>query len=159
MKIESFSALLICYLRSDYVFNMVNVISEFGISRIYVYFDGTKNQEDQNNQNVLISKIEKHCEKLNIMLIIRRSHINLGISKSVINAADWFFSHEEYGVLLEDDLIISNEFLNFTFSARNLLELHSEILLVSGNQFFTGEYALCWTHYPLIWGWATTRQK
>ena len=146
-------------MRSDYLFNMINRISEFGISKIYIYFDGTKNQEDKIYQNDLISKIEKHCESLNIILIIRRSDINLGISKSVINAADWFFLHEEYGVLLEDDLIISNEFLKFTFSARNLLELHSEILLVSGNQFFSGEYALRWTHYPLIWGWATTRQK
>ena len=83
---------------------------------------------------------------------------NLGLACSMITAIDWFFSYEAKGIILEDDLNISNEFHNFADNALTHFEDHKEVLMISGNQFFTQENKLSdlsTSMYPLIWGWAT----
>jgi hypothetical protein len=87
---------------------------------------------------------------------------NLGVAKAIITALDWFYTYEEFGVVLEDDLTIGVDFLDFVSSNRPLLECDNRILLISGNQFDLHHEVYSsrnWTNYPLIWGWATTRSK
>jgi hypothetical protein len=87
---------------------------------------------------------------------------NLGVAKAIISALDWFYSCEEFGIILEDDLTVGSDFLDFISRNKTLLECDDRILLISGNQFDLHHQVYSsrnWTNYPLIWGWATTHAK
>jgi hypothetical protein len=87
---------------------------------------------------------------------------NLGIAISVISAIDWFFSFEEEGIILEDDLIFDDSFTSFCQLALAQYRNRKEIFLISGNQFnssATDANSACFSSYPQTWGWATWRDR
>ncbi len=85
---------------------------------------------------------------------------NLGIAVSVITAIDWFFSHEESGVILEDDLEISDSFFRFSEKALSFFSNSEKILMVSGNRYDgNSKTTPVLVSYPQTWGWATWRHK
>ena len=92
--------------------------------------------------------------------------LNLGCKKGEQSAMNWFFEKNEAGIILEDDIIIDTEFLNFCdtnlinfkndekvwsicgFIPFEIRSLHSER---ANEVFFT-----CNT--PQTWGWASWRR-
>ena len=87
---------------------------------------------------------------------------NLGCRHGPATAIDWFFENEEEGIILEDDCVPSASF--FPYCAE-LLEHYRDdprIMCISGDNPRTSTDALptsyVFSHYPLIWGWATWRR-
>lgn len=87
---------------------------------------------------------------------------NLGCKKAVSGAIDWFFSHEEEGIVLEDDILPDPSFFHF---CSKLLAVHrndDRVMHVAGfnvapdaappgqDYFFS-----C---FGTVWGWATWRR-
>ena len=85
---------------------------------------------------------------------------NLGIAVSVITAIDWFFKHEESGVILEDDLELSDSFITFSDKALSFFSDSEKTLLISGNRYDGNSgTAPVLVSYPQTWGWGTWRHK
>ncbi|AHM58635.1 methyltransferase FkbM [Flammeovirgaceae bacterium 311] len=87
---------------------------------------------------------------------------NLGCSSAVISAINWFFTHVQQGIILEDDCKPEQSF--FTFCER-MLDFYAntdQVKIVSGTNYFFGQYAnvddYYFTHYYTIWGWATWKR-
>lgn len=87
---------------------------------------------------------------------------NWGCRKGVQGALDWFFDHEEIGIILEDDCVPDPSF--FPFMAE-LLEAYRDdrgVMMVSGDYFAGRGYddsdSYYFTRYTHIWGWATWRR-
>jgi hypothetical protein len=121
-----------------------------------------------NSSSIKISQIEirqlvnEFASSNDLPIEIWSREENLGVAKAIISALDWFYSCEEFGIVLEDDLTVGSDFLDFVSINRPLLEGDERILLLSGNQFDLHRAVHSsrnWTNYPLIWGWATTRSK
>ena len=87
---------------------------------------------------------------------------NLGCRAGVTSALDWFFTHEEAGIILEDDCLPEPTFFRF---AGELLDRYADdqrVGMVSGD-YFAGDTFEPATSYSFsrnthIWGWATWRR-
>ena len=87
---------------------------------------------------------------------------NLGCKIAISSAIDWFFEHEEMGIILEDDCLPHPTFFRF---CEELLEKYRDderIAIISGNNFQFGRkrtnYSYYFSRYPHIWGWASWRR-
>ena len=87
---------------------------------------------------------------------------NLGCKDAVITALDWFFSHEEHGMIIEDDCIPSSDCFSFFSEMLNRYEDDESIFAVCGNNFQNGKKrgdgSYYFSKYAHIWGWATWRR-
>jgi hypothetical protein len=87
---------------------------------------------------------------------------NLGCKRAVSSAIDWFFSHVEEGIILEDDCVPDQSFFRF---CQELLEKYRDderIMMISGDNFQFGrnrtDYSYYFSRYYAIWGWATWKR-
>jgi hypothetical protein len=87
---------------------------------------------------------------------------NLGCRVAVGLAIDWFFDHEEEGIILEDDCLPSQSF--FIYCAE-LLEYYRDdkrVMCISGDNFQQGKSVTSdsyyFSKYSHCWGWATWRR-
>ena len=154
--------LIVAYSRTEGISRLVSTIDPLEVSQIYLALDGPKSKEVSNIQSKILRNIEIFCSQNSIPLKIWKRDQNIGVAKSIIASIEWFFLNEEFGVVLEDDLEIGNGFFQYIEENRVLLETHEKLLLISGNQFMLNsnlDHSINWTNYPLIWGWATSRDK
>lgn len=86
---------------------------------------------------------------------------NLGCGNGVYTAIDWFFQNVEYGIILEDDCIVTPSF--WEFMSEMLLKYRNDerIGMVAGtNPISLSEYvySYCFSKYKSCWGWGTWRR-
>ena len=159
MKVNSLPVLILGYLRFDGISQILKSCSHAGISEVYLAVDGGKDGQALSEQEEELQKVYDLAFTLSISLNVRRRSSNAGLAVGVIEGITWFFQHEEFGVVLEDDLLISPQFFDFIAEAHSKFENSTDIAVISGNNYFALESntAITACHYPLIWGWATWR--
>lgn len=155
--------LLVGYKRVDQLTGLLRKSIECGATRIYIAIDAVDSENGISIANEFESRIAE------IILDFPESEINvwlrkenLGSSLSVITAIEWAFQFEETVAVLEDDLDISIKLLDFFSTQVKMLVVDSKILMLSGSNPFRGlSKTECsgYSHYPVVWGWATTRSK
>lgn len=156
------AVLIIGYSRPTGITNLINSLILNGITKIYLSLDGPKNIRDIKNQIIIQNEIDKLSVNSDIQIKVLKQEFNLGIAVAVIGAIDWFFVQEDCGVILEDDLVISREFLSFSNSCLDKYLNNPNVWMISGSQLlsnFSSNFETIWTNYPMIWGWATWAQK
>jgi hypothetical protein len=131
------------------------------ISRVYVAIDGQKSKARNSPQNEIELLAIKLGMSLGLRVFVWKRETNLGLALSMISAIDWFFLHEDIGIILEDDIMVSESVTSFARQAFSAHTDHSKILLVAATrpESFESDETVGWTHYPMIWGWATTSAK
>jgi hypothetical protein len=81
----------------------------------------------------------------------------------VISSIDWFFSLEEFGLILEDDLQFDEMLFVFASWAFEHFQNDENIWLLAGTNFLSVSNQLSghlqFPNYPVTWGWATWRAK
>jgi hypothetical protein len=154
--------LVIAYRRIQGVQKIITDLYAMGIKRIYLAIDGPKNDSDSEIQQNMINWTKSFSSNSGLEIEILYQRRNLGVAIGVISAIDWFFSHSSFGVVIEDDLEISDDFLNFVLLAEDKLKSSENIWMISGDQFFPDENGMesaKYINYPLVWGWATSSAK
>lgn len=130
--------------------------------RLYVAADGPRaNRPDDVRRcaraRAIAAAVDWDCE----LRTLQRER-NLGCSRAVAEAIDWFFDHEAGGIILEDDCLVSPEF--FGFAARMLERYRDDprVGMISACNFLRdGPGApgdVEFTSYSHIWGWASWRR-
>jgi hypothetical protein len=162
LKEIDLAVLIIAYSRPDGVKYLLEALNSYGISNIYVAIDGPRNSKDAINQKKINEEIvkydQKHIKKINVLKRAR----NIGAAAGVVNAVDWFFSNEKMGLVLEDDLMINQDFCKFAQAALEVYKADNDIWMISGTQHFPNlkePTKIIWTNYPMVWGWAGWSQK
>jgi hypothetical protein len=153
--------LIVAYSRHENVVRLIESLYAQGVERIYLAIDGAKGSNNNLQSGIEESAIAL-AAKLNLELRIWRRFENLGPAVSVITAIDWFFTNEEEGVILEDDLILSSDALQFFNSSLKHYSGASNVFMVSGSNYFDSLDAKrvpIATNYPVIWGWATWKNR
>lgn len=86
---------------------------------------------------------------------------NLGCGLAMSSAITWFFTHEEYGLILEDDCVPEPSFFIFCEQMLQKYAHTPTIGMVTGSKLtpiqFKESYGF--SRYPHIWGWATWRDR
>ena len=154
--------LIVAFSRTKGIERLLASLDPSQISELYVAIDGPTSPAIRDMQIEIHGILQSFSTQNNLPLKIWQRSINLGVAKSVISAIDWFFSHKDYGVILEDDLVVGKDFFGFVGQNMGLLDSIDDLLLISGNQFIQNDISgrnLNWTNYPLIWGWATSGKR
>ena len=150
--------LIISYSRPNGVRNLIESCINNGVSDVYVAIDGPKMGSDGSLQNKILQVVTSFSDVKDLNIRILQRQKNLGVGVGVITAIDWFFSHENFGHILEDDLKVDSGFFDFSREALTKFIDDRNVFLISGTEI-TGDNTISnsahWCNYPMIWGWST----
>jgi len=160
-KINDF--LIIGFNRSDLLEQQVERILTFrNTARIYICIDGPRqnNQSDGIQNEKIRTYLNKHKNN-NSIKNIHFSDQNKGCRTGVLFAITWFFKQVDVGVILEDDIEYDIRFLEFCDLNISKIIDGDNVFALGGSNFVPMKrngQNLIKTHYPHIWGWATTKR-
>lgn len=156
--------LLVVFNRPAKVSALIAGLSAIKPRHIYIAADGPRpcHRDDPERcaaVRELVSKLPWDCE-----LKTNFQPTNLGCKRGVSTAIDWFFSHVEAGIILEDDCIPSPVFFDY---CAELLQRHAQseqVMHISGTTFIgprdqaERSRSYHFSRIALVWGWATWRR-
>jgi hypothetical protein len=131
--------------------------------RLYIAADGPREKRQGEAEAVakvreIATAVDWPCEVKTLF----RKH-NLGCKYAVSGAIDWFFSQEECGIILEDDIVPNQGFFEYCQSALEQYRNDPRVGMVTGHSIDGAhkssihQYSTKFSIYGLIWGWATWR--
>jgi hypothetical protein len=158
-ELDRIPVLVIGYNRADFLSRTLEAIWLARPSNLYIVIDGPKAGSSMDEDRVFsCQKVVKDffsTHKLNGKTYFRKE--NVGSAVNVLTGIMWFFSHEKFGAIIEDDCIIESTFLEYLSDHKFLLNQNG-IKIISGfrpNLKIEPYDSLALTHSPLTWGWAT----
>ena len=105
--------LVLAFNRADHVVEAMKAIKVYQPKRLYLECDGPRKAKEGEQEAVeatrkaMLDSIDWPCE---IKTLFREE--NMGCAHAVNDAITWFFRHEEYGIICEDDIILSPDFFS-----------------------------------------------
>jgi len=112
--------LILAYNRSDSLSRLIASIEDQPHGPIYLHCDGKRNTKDINAEETAVFALKLFKEgRVNFVKVQAN---NLGLMKSIQSAADWFFGKVEFGLVVEDDLILNSPVLD------EAEKLHADLL-------------------------------
>jgi len=155
--------LIICFKRYEKTLELFNRIKSISPKKLYVAIDGARNEEEKLKVDKVASIFQNpDCD---FEIEVRRSEVNQGCKYGVFNAINWFFKHEEYGIILEDDILPYPQFFPY---CEELLEKYKDdkkIACISGWSYFYNkkienyDATYYFSHVQSSWGWATWKDR
>lgn len=156
------AVLVIAYMRDEHIVKYLPIFESEGVKDVYIALDTPSDLVLRKQQELMLSNLVHQLSNYDFNVWFWRRNENLGPAVSVYTAIDWFFQFEAVGIILEDDLHFDTDFFKFADKCLSDFQEESQIWIISGNQFFENpddHESPRFSHYPLIWGWATWREK
>lgn len=153
--------LIIGFIRVEGVQRLIDSLLGEQIQCVYLSLDGPRDANEIQEQEKIIAIVSEFSNSNALPFYLRRCSSNFGVAVGVMSALDWYFSKVSFGVILEDDLVVGKGFIPFISKVKSEFETQVDIVMISGNQFnsMAEPAKLSATHYPQIWGWATSSEK
>jgi hypothetical protein len=154
--------LLLIFNRPDTTRRVLQALRTAAPPRVYVAADGPRPSRPGEVEACLEARsvVDEIDWTQEIQTLYR--NVNLGCRRAVSSGIDWFFEHEERGVILEDDCLPDASFFPF---CEELLERYDDeprVLGISGDNFLPSKQGLdpsyTFSRYCHVWGWATWRR-
>ena len=159
------SILIITWKRPDETKELLRRI-ETHKGNIYIYNDGKKEgwSEEENEDHQACREViaEFNKKKTNVIGVMPESE-NQGCKRAVEKAIDWFYSREEEGVVLEDDVMPLEGFLDFMGVFLERYKNDEGVFAICGDNRLhgkdLGQGMAYLSKYFLCWGWGSWREK
>lgn len=151
--------LILAFNRADHVAQSMSVLREYKPERLYLECDGPRHgiegelEAVNDVRRTMLDCVDWPCE---VHTLFREE--NMGCAQAVNDAISWFFRHERWGVIIEDDVLVSQDFF---YLCENLLprykdeerimEISAECRVARDCMSTSYTYSLCYR----CWGWAT----
>ena len=155
--------LFLIFKRPDVTAQVFEAIRLAQPSKLYIAADGARPDKAGEAEKVaqtrelVLQGIDWPCD---VKTLLRET--NLGCRMAVSSAIDWFFEHEEAGIILEDDCLPDQSFFRFCAELLEYYRHDTRIMAISGNNFQQGQqrgkYSYYFSQRPHCWGWATWRR-
>ncbi|UPH89163.1 hypothetical protein [Synechococcus sp. NB0720_010] len=132
--------------------------------RIYIAIDGPREGYRSDVDKVLeCQKAAKYFASGRTSTRLQFWTSNKGCKDGPIDGITWFFDNEEEGVILEDDCLPSSDFLPYCDELLDRYRNDQQVWIVAGDNSadlrFNHEYSYTFAPEPLIWGWASWRDR
>lgn len=155
--------LLLVFNRPDLtkiVFEKIKLIQP---KKLYVAADGPR--IDKINENKICDEVKNIVTNVtwDCQLITLFRQDNLGCGHAVSDAINWFFEHEEFGIILEDDCNPNVSFFKFQQELLEKYRHDDSVGLIAGTNLLpelTKDFkeSYFFSKYPHIWGWGSWRR-
>jgi len=145
-----------CYNRINYVKMTLPKLKSLKIKKLYISIDGPKDKRDKLKCKKIVSYVKSLSFDFPVRYKIRKK--NLGCKYGMASAIDWFFENEEQGLIIEDDIICSEDFVKFCDLMLKKYKKNKNIMMVGGtnyNKFKDFSSKFFFSKHFLVWGWAT----
>lgn len=155
--------LFIIFNRKDIALESFKQIKKYRPDKLYIAADGprkNKSGEDiicNETRHAILEQIDWPCE---LKTLFRNE--NIGVDFGVYSAINWMFKTEPWGVIIEDDCILSTDFFHLCEIAFPKYASEPKVMHIIANN------PICKTsvgsrinfiYYPITWGWATWADK
>jgi hypothetical protein len=154
---------LFCYNRLDTLKITVESLLNNHLSSdsiLFIFSDGPKNNEDSCNVN----NVRDYLKSINGFknIYIFESNYNKGLSKSLREGIDYVLQNYDRIIILEDDLELSNNFLQFMNSGLNYYNNNKNVLSICGySPVMKGlsSNQIYFTKRSSSWGWGIWKNR
>ena len=155
--------LLLAWKRPLHTKRVIDAIRKISPTKIYVSCDGPIKDNKENKKlietvrQIILKEINWECK------IFRNfSTHNKGCKAAVADGINWFFNHEEEGIILEDDCLPSKDFFYFCESLLKKYRNDERVWSICGNgyqnNFDKDNESYFFSKYTDVWGWATWKR-
>lgn len=153
--------LLIVWNRPEETRQVLAALQDARPERLYVSGDGPRDADEwpliKEVRDMVVSMVNWPCQ-----LTTQYSSVNSGCRIGVTRALDWFFNHEEEGIILEDDCVPHADFFAFCDELLARYRHDDRIMHIAGDNTASVEieqdWSYCFVRYPHVWGWASWRR-
>lgn len=131
-----------------------NKLSKF--SEIYVFSDGYKNLDDK-KKVLKVREFLKKIKGFKKVTIVYRKY-NLGLAENIIDGTSTILKIKKKGIILEDDIIVSSNFLDFMNLSLEKFKYKKKVWHINGWNYQIKELAhndIFYWRGMHCWGWAT----
>jgi hypothetical protein len=121
--------LVLAYSRLDSLSQVLESIDPSFLGPIFVSCDGPKEADKVANSKVVnFLKDQLRLHKISYLNIRTK---NEGISRGIEDGIDWFFSNVDFGIVIEDDVVLKNNSETFINIGVSLLQLDETVKLIN----------------------------
>ena len=154
--------LLLVFNRPKCTSRLIELIESMHVAKLYVSADGPRKGVEADRENCKqVRALIRNCRDV-VPERLRFHDENVGCKLGPASGIDWFFQHEEQGIILEDDCLPSPEFFEFCREMLARYQDDESVYAVSGNNFQNGKKrgdgSYYFSKYVHVWGWATWRR-
>ena len=156
--------LVLGFNRPDRVRTLIERLRVVKPERIFFAVDGPRSHVETDRKLVsethsLVSELNWGCE-----VSTHFQESNLGCAEGVTAGINWFFTQVGEGIILEDDVIPSESFFQFSAELLERFRLDQRVWCISGSNRIPAtevstEFSYRFSAIPQIWGWATWRDR
>jgi len=146
------------YCHTKQVLRSLSQCRNFTNFRLYIFSDNfnASKKDDKSKVNLVRNEILKFKKK-NKNIFIKFSKTNLGLYKNLTKGISYVLTKYNSVIVLEDDLVVDKNFLNFMINSLEKFKNKKNILQISGYSYpincnSNDAYFLNLTS---CWGWAT----
>lgn len=151
--------LVLAFNRADHVTEAMKAIREYKPNRLYLECDGARSHKVgekeavENTRKAMLDAIDWPCE---VKTLFREE--NMGCARAVYGAISWFFENEKWGVIIEDDVIVGQDFFKLCEDLLPRYEHDEKVMEISAENHYP-DYKDSNKYFYTIdfkcWGWAS----
>lgn len=158
--------LLMIFSRPDTTRRVFETIRQARPTRLYVAADGPRPGHPTDavrcaETRAVVQEVDWPCE---VFTLFQTENLNCGLAP--VTAMNWFFEHEEAGIILEDDCVPSPSFFRFCEELLDRYRDDARVMHIGGNNFGSEASQPLGPDAPSYyfstqrnsWGWATWRR-
>ena len=157
---QNLPILVTSFNRPDCLHRVLIAIKAAGCTNLYFASDGPRNKVDELDIQRCIAIFREYFPEVpNDKYLLRG--INLGCRLAMYENIKWFFGNVEYGVVLEDDCLPSENFFDVMIYGLTNFASKKDIFMISGYNPIAidglSNNQICYIKsiYPLVWGWGS----
>lgn len=155
--------LFIIFNRPEIAAASFEAIKQYKPERLYIAADGPRESRPgeselcRKTRDRIINLIDWECE---VRTLFRDK--NVGVDFGVYGAINWMFETEPWGVIIEDDCFVSQDFFHLCEDAFPRFNDNMKVAHIIANNTMTDlteSNDIMFTYHAMTWGWATWRDK
>lgn len=157
--------IIFAYKRLDTLKRTVEALKNDALAlktELYIYSDCAKTQRDE----ALVNSVRNYIKNINGFknVSIQLAEKNRGLANSIISGVSEVISKSDSVIVLEDDLVVSPNFLTYMNQALDFYKGQKEVFSIAGHNLpvtlpHNYDYDTFFTRRSSSWGWATWKDR
>lgn len=154
------AVLVIFFNRPDRLTRVLEQVSKAKPSKLYLFQDGPRNDNDLANINLCREVVDKFNWECDVYKNYREE--NLGCGQGPYTAISWVFENEEQAIILEDDCVPALSFFGYCDTLLEKYKDDKRVGMITGLNHFTNwdceKDSYFFAKTGANWGWATWKR-